>query len=163
LSAQVDQADAQIRLLEDQLARTRIVAPFTGVVVTGDLSQSLSAPVERGEVLFEIAPLDSYRVILRVDERDITSVRVGQRGQLALAGMPSTLLEMEVEKVTPVSVASEGNNFFEIEARLLDSNDLLRPGMEGVGKVVVGPRRLGWIYTQKLVHWFRTMAWKLLP
>ena len=36
---------------------------FDGVVVSGDLSQSLGAPVERGQVLFEIAPLDGYRVV----------------------------------------------------------------------------------------------------
>jgi hypothetical protein len=45
------------------------------VVVKGDLSQSLGAAVERGNVLFELAPLDSYRVIMKVDERDITASR----------------------------------------------------------------------------------------
>ena len=58
-------------------ARTEMVAPFDGVIVSGDLSQLLGAPVERGQVLFEVAPLDGFRVVLQVDERDIAHVRVG--------------------------------------------------------------------------------------
>ena len=41
-------------LIDAQLSRTRIVAPFDAIVVKGDLSQSLGAPVERGNVLFEL-------------------------------------------------------------------------------------------------------------
>jgi len=77
--AKIDQAEAQISLLNEQLTRTKVAAPFRGVVMSGDLSQSLGAPVERGDVLFEVAPLDEYRVIAQVDERDITEVAVGQR------------------------------------------------------------------------------------
>ncbi|MCC6640715.1 MAG: GAF domain-containing protein, partial [Deltaproteobacteria bacterium] len=68
LSAQIDQARAQLALLEDQLGRTELRAPVAGVVVSGDLSQRLGAPVERGSVLFEVAPLDAWRVVLQVDE-----------------------------------------------------------------------------------------------
>src|SRR5262249_30048505 len=83
-AAQVDQAAAQLALLTDQLSRARLVTPFKGVVVSGDLSQSLGAPVERGQVLFEVAPLDSYRVVLQVDEREVARVTAGQRGHLVL-------------------------------------------------------------------------------
>ena len=43
---------------------------------------------ERGQVLFEIAPLDSYRLVVQVDERDIAGVAVGQHGRLTLSGLP---------------------------------------------------------------------------
>jgi hypothetical protein len=64
LGAQLEQAEAQLALIEEQLSRTRILAPFDAIVVKGDLSQSLGAPVERGNVLFELAPLDAYRIIM---------------------------------------------------------------------------------------------------
>ena len=53
---QVNQAAAQVALLNEQISRAKITAPFQGVVVTGDLSQLLGSPVERGKVLFEVAP-----------------------------------------------------------------------------------------------------------
>lgn len=163
LGAQLEQAEAQIALIEEQLARTRILAPFDAIVVKGDLSQSLGAPVERGNVLFELAPLDAYRVIMKVDERDITEIAVGQGGNLALSSMPHDPLPLEVEKITPVSVVEEGRNFFRVEARVKGGIDKLRPGMEGVGKIQVERRKLGWIWTHKIVHWLRMWVWSWWP
>ncbi len=163
ISAQLEQADAQIALLDEQLARTRIVAPFNAIVVKGDLSQSLGAPVERGSVLFELAPLDAYRVIMKVDERDIMEVAVGQRGDLALASMPHDALPLVVEKITPVSTAEEGRNYFRVEASVNSGIEKLRPGMEGVGKIHVEQRRMIWIWTHKIVHWVRMWIWSWWP
>ncbi|MBI3896331.1 MAG: HlyD family efflux transporter periplasmic adaptor subunit [Acidobacteria bacterium] len=112
LTAQIAQARAQVALLDEELARTEIRTPLDGVIVTGDLSQSIGAPVERGQVLFELAPLNSYRIVLQVDERDIGNVAVGQRGQLVLSGFPSDPLDFSVGRLTPISTASEGRNFF---------------------------------------------------
>jgi multidrug resistance efflux pump len=75
LEAQSGQVRAQLTLIDEQISRAQLVAPFDAVVVKGDLSQSLGAAVERGNVLFELAPLDTYRVIMKVDERDITASR----------------------------------------------------------------------------------------
>src|SRR6266581_889571 len=74
LTKKVQQADAQIELLDEEISRTRIAAPFDGIVVSGDLSQALGAPVDAGQVLFQVAPLDSYRVVLKVDESDIRQI-----------------------------------------------------------------------------------------
>jgi multidrug resistance efflux pump len=163
LAAQFEQAEAQVSLIDEQLGRTRIVAPFDAIVVKGDLSQSLGAPVERGNVLFELAPLDAYRVIMKVDERDITAVALGQGGSLALSSMPHDPLPLEVEKITPVSVVEEGRNFFRVEAKLIGSVEKLRPGMEGIGKIHVERRKLGWIWTHKIAHWLRMWVWSWWP
>ena len=163
LSAQIDQARAQLALLEDQLGRTELRAPVAGVVVSGDLSQRLGAPVERGSVLFEVAPLDAWRVVLQVDEHDIDEVRAGQRGSLVLSAFPGEPLDFAVETVTPVASAAEGANTFRVEARLDRSPADLRPGMEGVGKISVDRRRLAWIWTHDAVDWVRLALWRWLP
>lgn len=164
LAAQIEQADAQVALLDEQLARVAITAPFDGIIVSGDLSQSLGAPVERGEVLFELAPLDSYRVILEVDERDVGVVAEGQTGSLALTGLPDSLLDFTVTKITPIATAEEGRNFFRVEGALVGEPPvILRPGMEGVGKIDAGQRRLIWIWTHKIVYWLRMFFWSWLP
>jgi len=133
------------------------------VIVKGDLSQSLGAPVERGNVLFELAPLDTYRVILKVDERDIVNVKVGQPGQLVLSSMPHDKLPMAIEKITPVSVVEEGRNLFRVEAVVKGGTEKLRPGMDGVGKIEVDERKLIWIWTYKIVHWVRMWFWTWWP
>lgn len=163
LEAQAGQIQAQLALVDEQIARTRLVAPFDAVIVKGDLSQSLGAAVERGNVLFEVAPLETYRVIMKVDERDITEVALGQPGRLALTSMPNEEFELTVEKITPVSVVEEGRNLFRVEAVVRGATEKLRPGMEGVGKILIDRRNLFWIWTHKLVHWMRMWAWSWWP
>lgn len=163
LSKKVSQAEAQMALLDEQMARARMVAPFRGVVVSGDLSQSLGAPVEAGQILYEIAPLDAYRLMLKVDERDVSFVAQGQKGRLILTALPETKLPLTVTKITPVSVSEEGRSFFKVEARLDEASGRLRPGMEGFSKVEVDRRRLIWIWTHELIDWIRLKVWSLWP
>lgn len=163
LGAQASQAEAQAMLAQDKLSRAQLIAPFDGVVVTGDLHQLLGTPVEQGKVLFEIAPLDSYRVILKVDERDVAYLALGQTGELALSGVPGERLKFTVKQITPVSTAEDGRNFFRVEAQMEGGVQHLRPGMEGIGKVSVGERKWIWIWTHSLVDWARISLWTWLP
>ncbi len=159
LKAKLDQADAKLALVEEKLRRTRVRSPLHGVVVSGDHTQALGAPVQRGQVLFEVAPLDEYRIVLNVDEREIAAVRTGQTGKLILAGLPNEVHNFTVERVTPISFAHEGQNLFRVEARLMEQGEQLRPGMRGVGKIETETRRRGWIWSHSIVDWLRMRWW----
>lgn len=163
VQAEILQAEAQLNLVGEKLSRIRFTAPFDGLIVSGDLSQMLGSPVERGQVLFKVAPLEAYRVILQVDERDIGAVEEGQSGRLVLAGMPRKPMIFTVEKITPVSIAEDGRNFFQVEAGLKEKTDLLRPGMEGFAKIAIDRRRLIWIWSHKIVDWLRLIIWYVRP
>lgn len=163
LAAQVRQTEAQLALVEGKLERARIRAPFRGIVVSGDLSQQLGAPVETGKVLFEIAPLEGYRVVLRVDERDLRHVAEGQGGQLVLTGLSGEAFPVTVTRVTPVANAQDGRNAFRVEASVAQQDARLRPGMEGVAKLAVEDRSLVWIWTRSLIDWVRMSLWTWLP
>jgi len=163
LKAQLSQVDAQLAMVDAQLSRIRINAPFDGVIVSGDLNQSLGSPSQRGEVLFEIAPLEAYRVILEVDERDISVIKIGQVGELVLTGHSDKVIAFKVNSVTPVSEVKEGRNYFKVEARLDQKIDSLRPGMKGVGKILIGERHLIWMWTRPLVDWLRLSLWTWWP
>jgi RND family efflux transporter MFP subunit len=161
-AAQLEQARAQLALVQERLGRATLRAPFDAVVVLGDLSQLLGSPVEQGKVLFELAPLDAYRVVMNVDERDIGQIEQGQRGELALSGMPYDVQAFTVRQLTPISSAQDGRNYFRVEAELDQAHARLRPGMEGIGKVQVGQRKLIWIWSHTLVDWLRLWSWKWL-
>ena len=160
LRAKLDQAHANLALAEEKLARTRVTAPINGVVVSGDLSQSLGAPVKRGDLLYEAAPLDEYRVVLEVDERDISFVRLGQSGELSLSSMPYLTQTFTVDRIVPASEAEDGGNFFAVEAHLDGNVQHLRPGMAGVGKINAGERPLLWIWTHRITAWVRLSLWQ---
>lgn len=158
--AKADEARAQLELVRGQLQRSRLTAPIDGVVIGGDLMQSLGAPVQRGQVLMTLAPNDGYRLILDVDERDVSELRPGQRGRLALGSLPSRRIDFEVVRITPVAVTSEGRNSFEVEARLDVVLPAMRPGLRGVAKVETGSRSLLGIVTRPVVDWLRLAFWR---
>jgi multidrug resistance efflux pump len=162
-AAQANQARAQLDLATAKLERVAITAPFDGIVVKGDLSQQLGSPVEQGKVLFEIAPMNAWRVILKVDERDIGQVKAGAAGTLVLASQPGQGWPFTVKKITPVSVPEEGRNQFRVEAELGGEAPKLSPNMEGVGKVDAGSASLLWAWGHPLVDWLRLAWWKVLP
>lgn len=163
LGAQLEQTEAQLALVQEQLSRATMTAPLDGIIVSGDLSQQHGSPVERGQVLFEVAPLDGYRIVLRVDERDIAHVSIGQRGELAVTAMPGQQFPFTVTSIVPVNLAQEGRNLFRVEAHLEGDSGRLRPGMSGVGKIYVEERKLAWIWTRTLTDWVRLKLWSLLP
>jgi hypothetical protein len=162
LAAQLAEAQAHVALVEDKIARASIVAPFDGVLVSGDLSQMLGAPIEKGHTLFELAPLDAYRVILKVPERAIREVRSGQHGVIVLSGRSTEKIRFTVDNIG-VPVAEEGENLFRVEASLDEGGPGLRPGMEGVGKISIDERRLLWIWTHAFFDWLRVKLWYWMP
>ncbi len=141
VNAQINQTRAEIELTQQQLDRIHLSAPFDGVVIEGDLTQSLGSPVERGETLFKIAPLEGYRIILKVDESQISYVKQNQTGTLMLPSLSEHHFPLKIEKITVAAKAEDGANIFRVEASLNNATennatDLLRPGMQGVGKIV---------------------------
>ncbi|MES9872453.1 MAG: efflux RND transporter periplasmic adaptor subunit [Candidatus Sedimenticola sp. 6PFRAG7] len=163
LAAQLEQNQANLDLVERQLDRTSLRAPFDGLVTSGDLSQLIGGTVRQGEVLFEVAPLDAYRLIMWVDEHQISDIGTGMQGHMVLKAMPDERFALEVSRITPITEQREGGNYFRVEALLKKTSLRLRPGMEGVAKIEVDERRLISILTQDLLRWLKIKAWAWMP
>jgi RND family efflux transporter MFP subunit len=163
LDAELRETDAQAQLTAAKLERTHITAPIDGILVSGDMSQQLGAPVETGKVLFEVAPLDQYRVIVRVDERDIREVASGQTGHLLLQGMTGDSVPFTVRRVTSVAEPDAGRNTFRVEGELDGGPANLRPGMEGIGKIDIARHSYAWVWTRGLRDWARMLIWSWTP
>ncbi|UTF58941.1 efflux RND transporter periplasmic adaptor subunit [Gilvimarinus sp. DA14] len=159
IAAEVDQAEAKLALLEQQLLRAQIRAPIGGVVVSDDIRQSVGKPLERGEVLFEISSTRAYRVIAYIDERHINRLSKGQSGSLVLSSLPDRQIPLSVERITPVSEVREGRNVFRVECALPGPVDRLLPGMTGTAKVRVGRASIGWILFGDGIDWLRVNLW----
>jgi len=159
ITAKLKQTSAEINLTQQQLNKISLTAPFDGVVIEGDLSQMLGSPIERGDTLFKIAPLEGYRIILKVNERLISYVSQGQEGLLTLTSMPGQQFPLKVEKITAVANADDGSNIFRVEASLDNAPLLFRPGMKGIAKISAGRASLLWIWTHEMYDWFRLKLW----
>jgi len=157
--ARAEEARAQLELANSQLARTRLVAPFDGIVIAGDLTQSLGAPVQRGQTLLTVAPDQQFRLLIEVDERDIDTVQTGSKGSLVLGALIGRSLPFTVARITPMATSRDGRNFFEVEGRFDGVPSDLRPGLQGVAKIEAGSRTTAWIWTHRFTEWLRLTAW----
>ncbi|GAD78827.1 HlyD family efflux transporter periplasmic adaptor subunit [Vibrio ezurae] len=159
LNAQEKQVQVQLSLVESQLQRGQLLAPYDGVVVNGDLSQRLGSAVSKGELLLEVAPLDSHRIKLQVAEDQIAELKLGQAGTLYLSALPEQGFEFVISKLTPVTEAVDGASYFIVEAQLQTFSQQLQPGMEGIGKVAINEQLLFHIWTREMAQWLRLQAW----
>ncbi len=162
-SARREQAEAELRLVESHITRSVLAAPYDAIVIAGDPLQSIGAPMRRGETVYEISPLESFRIALEVDEHDFGMLQLGQGGRLVLASLPYHSYRLEVVKVTPVASARDGRTAFRVEARLEGVEPQLRPGMQGIAKVEVGTSPLAWVWLRSVVNWARIKIWGWMP
>jgi HlyD family secretion protein len=98
---------------QQQLAFTRIVAPFDGIVQTiaADANDPLrnikvGDPVTAGEALFTIAPNANYIVRAQIDEQDIINVQLGQRADVTGEDFPGRTIPGHVTRISPVAIKS---------------------------------------------------------
>ncbi|MGL4474155.1 MAG: efflux RND transporter periplasmic adaptor subunit [Shewanella sp.] len=161
LIARIAQTDAQLHQIEEQLQHTQLRAPFNGLLISGDWSRALGAPIERGQLLFEIVPAEGYRVALQVNDHDVSNIASGQIANLRLAGLPDESIQLAVSRILPLSIAAQGSNQFRVEAEITNELAGLRPGMQGIAKINIGRASILKVWTASSVNRLRLWAWSL--
>ena len=161
--SKIEQADAQLELLDIKIQRSTLNSPIDGVIISGDLSRSLGAPVTTGDVLFEISPLDEYRLIISVDEDQVVDVQQGLQGVLSLTALPDEKIKFTVQNVSPVFEENIDGISYRVEAAFGEKYPALRPGMQGVAKIEIDKRSFIWIYLHQLYDAIRLWVWSWLP
>ena len=160
--ARVGEAQAQLALVDQQLVRGRVTAPFDALVIDGDLSQSIGAPVRQGDTLLTLATTGRHRIVVEVDEVDIARVQPGQAGRLRLSSRFWDSEELVVERISPLAKAVDGRNVFEVEARLVAPRTDLRPGLLGRASLDSGDAPLLWAWSRHAAQRLRVAVWAWL-
>ena len=160
--SKLEQAQAQLGLVQSQLERSQLKAPFDGVLLSGDLTQSIGMPVKRGQELMTVAPDRSFRVVAEVDEQDVGALRNGQRVQVLFAALALDTVTATVTRIAPVATTLDGRNVFEVDGRIQGSADALRPGLRGVARIDIERSTLGRVWWHRASQWARRTLWRVL-
>jgi hypothetical protein len=144
-SLEIDQLDTQIDLVKFQIDHLEITSTVNGVVLQGDWEDAQGAPVRKGDVLAEVAPLERLKIQLDIPESDVAHVEVGQAMTLVLDGDPFRTHRATIESIKPTSEVRGNQNVFVAELEIENPDNQLRPGMKGRAKVAAGLRPLGWV------------------
>ncbi len=162
MQARLNEAKAELELVDQQLERLKVRAPIDALVISGDLSQRLGDPVRSGDELFVLATLDDFTVELKVPEYRLADVRVGDRGELFLNARSGATYAFEVVALKPQLVAEGGGSFLLAEAQLrgLGVADQFQPGMVGVARLDIGKASALAVWTRQLSHVVDRWLWR---
>ncbi|MEZ6122847.1 MAG: HlyD family efflux transporter periplasmic adaptor subunit [Planctomycetaceae bacterium] len=157
---EIERLQNRSELLNQRIRNLEIRSPVAGVIVSGDLKDAEGIPLETGQSLFEVAPLDRMVVEVAIPEDDMRHVSAGMPLTLRLDAMPSESIEASLQKIHPKAELRDSENVFIAEAELSNHDSLLRPGMRGTAKVSTGPRRLGWnLFHKPVAHLTGWLGW----
>ena len=158
--AQQKQSQANLDLLDYRIQRASVEAPYEAMIVEGDLTDRVGAPVEKGDLLMRMTRMDNLYVEMKADERDIHDIRNSVNGEFAFNSKPDSHFPFELNRIEPVAMPDSAGNIFYVNGDIQGSvEDWWRPGMSGIAKINAGKRSLLWICTHRLVDFLRLKLW----
>lgn len=154
-----EEAEVSLNRVDYYISQSMIKAPYDGVVVEGDYTKLIGAPISKGDVILKVAKLGSMFLRIKVNERDIDGIK--QSGKFIFLSRPNLSYNIKIDKIIPVAQVdkSEGNVFV-IKAFIEEKEESWwRPGMSGIVKIDAGEQTIFWIATHKLVDFIRIYLW----
>jgi membrane fusion protein (multidrug efflux system) len=129
-------AEAELAVAKSRLAKTRITAPFRGVV--GAREVSVGTYLRAGDPITELAKLDELRVNFSAPEIYVGRLHVGAPVEVRTSAYPDLVIQGTVDVINPV--LDRASRSARIVARVTNSERRLRPGMSANVSVVLAER-----------------------
>ena len=145
-------AEAALAMLELQIERSTVRAPFAGVV--GQRYVSTGDYVTTATRLLTLQTVDPQRAVIEVPERHAVSLRRGQTVEFTVAAQPGRVFRAHVDFVDPV-VQTE-NRTIVVKGRAPNPNRLLRPGMFIEARLATATRSNAIVVPEDAVQPMRT-------
>jgi len=139
------------RTVSEQEARSilPLAAPFAGTVIERDAV--VGDVVTMGDPMFSVADLNTLWLSLAVSERDVVSLRVGQRVEIH-----SRALDPEIAgEITWISSRlNETTRMAEVRAEVANPDGTLRAGMFVDARIIVGESSRSLLVPRDTIHRF---------
>lgn len=145
---EVEQAVAEVDRVADDLNKTRVVSPMSGIVVRRSVEEGEVAVIgtmnNPGTVLLTIADLSVMEAELEVDETDIGNLRMGQKAEVTVDAFPGKKFKGEVTEIgnSPIikATGTEEATDFKVTITLNAPEVHLRPGLTADGEITTATR-----------------------
>ncbi|WP_297854441.1 efflux RND transporter periplasmic adaptor subunit [Meiothermus sp.] len=136
----VEQARLEVKNAEENLADTKIYAPFDGVVseVNAQVgSIGVGATVSNSTALLTLIDDSSVNLPVQIDESEIARVKVGQKVEVTLDAFSGETFEGKVTAIAPKAQIQQNIAFFYVTVNIPNPERKLRPGMSAEGEIII--------------------------
>ena len=140
--AQVEQAQASLKQLEEQLSYTTVTSPIDGVVLSRDVQvgDAVSSILVLGSTATLVMTLgDTHQVYVKgkVDESDIAKVYLGQAARIKVQSFPGRTFAGTVTKIAPLGVEKDNVTTFEVQISIDNAGGELKANMTANAEIVL--------------------------
>ncbi len=140
--AQVQQAQASLDQLNEQLSYTTLVSPMDGVVLSRDveIGDAVSSILVLGSTATLVMTLgDTTQVYVqgKVDEADIGSVYLGQPARIRVESFPNKTFNGKVTKIAPLGVEKDNVTTFEVRVSIDNPTGELKANMTANAEILI--------------------------
>ena len=140
--AQVQQAQAGLKQLEEQLSYTTIVAPMDGVILSrdveiGDAVSSILVLGSTATLVMTEGDINEVYVQGKVDEADIAHVYMGQPARIKVESFRDRLFYGKVTKIAPMGVEKDNVTTFEVRVSINNPGGELKAEMTANAEIIL--------------------------
>jgi putative peptide zinc metalloprotease protein len=185
--ANIAWSESQRRFLQEQIQRTKVPSPITGIVATPSvqLEEMKHQLVKKGDLIAKVYDIKTITAEIVVSEQDIADVKVGEPVVLKARAHPDQTFRGTVTAIATVaqinSSSSSGSIFSSpgqtpsgtatfsranvnpktvlVTTRIDNSALLLKPEMTGQAKILCGQKRIFDLVTRRLARTLKVEFW----
>ncbi|HSY12163.1 MAG TPA: efflux RND transporter periplasmic adaptor subunit [Verrucomicrobiae bacterium] len=149
----------EVQRTQQELDKTHLRAPISGWITTPHVEDMTGRKLSSGDGFAEVQDSSAASIDVAVDEADLSLLRAGDRAAIKLEGYPTNTFHGTVTVVSPESHLVQDERVFYARVALANANGLLRPGMQGEGKIFAGWRPIGFVLLRRPVMWGYSKLW----
>ena len=135
--ATVAQGDASVKEINDQISKLSIYSPMDGTITQLNVElgeRVLGSGFSQGTDIMTVADLSNMEAVVDVDENDVVLIGVGDTARVKVDAFGDKIFKGTVKQIGNSAQSSglgtqEQVVNFEVEIKLIDIDDNLRPGM----------------------------------
>ena len=146
-SSQLDQARSSLLSREDELSKTKLLAPAFGIVtsLTKEVGEMAVGGMFNPGVVMTIADLTRMEVLVDVNENDVVTVMVGDTAEIEVDAFPDTIFYGVVSEIAHTAQSmnlgsQEQVTNFKVKVKMIDPPGNIRPGMSSTVNIITEVR-----------------------
>jgi multidrug efflux pump subunit AcrA (membrane-fusion protein) len=149
--------------LKEETAKADIRAPIDGIVITPLPEQMEGRRLLAGDEFIRLVNTEGLVAQLLVPEKEIDDVTEGDLILITMSALRNEEFQGRVDSIAPIAQTVNGQQMIVVKSKL-PSDEKLRPGLSGVGRIHVGKLPIIRIATRRIERWLKTeFAPRLLP
>lgn len=146
-SSQLDQARSSLLSREDELSKTKLLAPAFGLVtsLTKEVGEMAVGGMFNPGVVMTIADLTRMEVLVDVNENDVVTVMVGDTAEIEVDAFPDTIFYGVVSEIAHTAQSmnlgsQEQVTNFKVKVKMINPPGNIRPGMSSTVNIITEVR-----------------------